>query len=70
MQLLNADELRLYIEDMKLMSESDRDMYYENKGNLYKDTETLVTICNAKANICDLILQKMDRLGIDTSIKS
>lgn len=62
MNLLNADELRLYIEDLKLMAESDRNMYYKNEGDLYKDTETLVTICNAKAYICDLILRKMDRL--------
>jgi hypothetical protein len=62
--------LKEYIGDLKLMSESDRDMYYKNEGDLYKDPETLVAICNAKANICDQILRKMDRMRLDTSIKS
>ena len=64
------DELKEYIGDLKLMSEYDRDMYYKNEGDLYKDSETLVAICNAKANICDQILRKMDRMKLDTSIKS
>ncbi len=64
------DELKEYIEGLKLMAEFDKETYYSNEGNLYKDSETLIAICNAKANVCDLILRKMDRLKLDTSIKS
>lgn len=64
------DELKNYIEDLKSQADADAEMYYKNKRGIYKNLETLIAITNAKSVMCDLILQKMDKLGLDNSIKS